>query len=279
MIEILYCNEDNIITSLAESLVIGGLPMRKETTFDNLSYEISDLTYFLDNVWSYKEDFIFDKTEKKIRIREDLLDEDDLEHLNFLSFILSSVEDDYEDLEECIENINNSLDEELNNPYIKRGINLGHVPTGSGHNSMFKGVGFNMIIKFPLYWLKEYQRYNFTDIISSQSTMHKILEFDLSKMFSDKVDKRCIAVIEELRDKYNNEKDKDKKKEIWEAIINSCPDGLHMVMGITMNYLQAVSIIKQREHHKLSEWSKDFVPYLKSLPYLDFFLLEDKDNK
>lgn len=269
MVEVLYCNEDNIIIALAESLVIGGLPMRKdEITHVKLFEEIYDTHDMLSIIWDFKDYFVFDKKEKKIKLKENL-DEKILDNLNYIFS-----DKDANDLEECIKNINNALDD-LSNPYIKRGINLGHVPTGSGHNSMFKGVQFNMIIKFPLYWLKEYQRYHFTDIISSQSTMHKILEFDLNKMFSNKVDKRCIAVIEELRDKYNNEKDKDKKKEIWETIINSCPDGLHMVMGITMNYLQAASIIKQREHHKLSEWSEDFVPYLKSLPYLDFFLLKD----
>lgn len=269
MVEVLYCNESNIINTLAESLVIGGLPMRKDKiTSNKLFGEINYLEYLLSMIWADKKYFIFNKKEKKIKLKENLNEE----ILECLDMMLS--EGEGYNPEEYIKNINNTLDD-LNTPYIKRGINLGHVSTGSGHNSMFKGVSFNMIIKFPLYWLKEYQRYHFTDIISSQSTMHKILEFDLKEMFSDKVDERCIAVIEELRDKYNKETDKNKKKEIWETIINSCPDGLHMVMGITMNYLQAVSIIKQREHHKLSEWSKNFVPYLKSLPYLDFFLLED----
>lgn len=269
MVEVLYCNESNIINTLAESLIIGGLPMRTDNiTSIKLFNEINDVENMLFSVWTHKEHFVFDKKEKKIKLKENL----SYEELEQLDIVFGYGYGD--NTEEHIKNIDFYLDD-LNNPYIKRGITLGHVPTGSGHNSMFKGVSFNMIIKFPLYWLKEYQRYHFTDIISSQSTMHKILEFDLKEMFSDKVDERCIAVIEELRDKYNEEKDKDKKKKIWETIINSCPDGLHMVMGITMNYLQAVSIINQREHHKLSEWSKDFVPYLKNLPYLDFFLLED----
>lgn len=259
MLEILYCNQNNIISALAESLVVGGLPMEtKKITSEGLNKEIPDLEEILGTIWHNKEYFIFDKKNKVIRFKEDL-DEDILYCL-------------FEEQKEGIKRMNEmckSIDK-----YTKRGRTLGHVKAGSGHNSMFKGVGFNMIIKFPLYWLKEYQRYNFTDIISSQSTMHKILEFNLSEMFSNEVDPRCIVVIEELRNEYNNETDIDKKKKIWRKLINSCPDGLHMVMGITMNYLQAASIIEQRKHHKLSEWSNDLVPYLQSLPFYDFFMGE-----
>lgn len=242
MVDILYCNQNNIINVLAESLVIGGLPMEtKKITPVGIEMEIFKLSKLLQYVWSNKELFIFDKENKVIRLDKSL-DED----------IISDIADDFgyyrsdnsltgaEWVNHCLEGIDK---------YTKRGINLGHVKVGSGHNSMYKGVSFNMIIKFPLYWLKEYQRYHFSDIISSQSTMHKILEFDLKDMFSDEVDDRCIAVIEELRDEYNKEKDTDKKKKIWRKIINSCPDGLHMCMGITMNYLQAISMVNQRKHH------------------------------
>ena len=45
-------------------------------------------------------------------------------------------------------------------------------------------------------------------------------------------------------------------------------------MGITMNYLQALSMVKQREHHKLDDWSKDLVPFLKEeLPFFKLFML------
>ena len=46
-----------------------------------------------------------------------------------------------------------------------------------------------------------------------------------------------------------------------------------MSQGITMNYLQLTTMIPQREHHKLSEWSEDLIPFFKELPYYDFFLI------
>lgn len=249
MIKVLYYNENEIINALAESLVIGGLPMNdKVPTQEGLAKEIEELAIALDLIWSYKDHFEFNKELKQIRLKESLANK--------------GFSDEY------VNHICEGLD-----VYCKRGRTLGNVPVGSGHNSLFKGVQFNVILNFPLYWLKEYQRYHHTDIISSQSTMHKILKFNLEDMFTDEVDDRCVEIMKDLREQYEKETDKDKKKQIWRKLINSCPDGLHMTQGITINYLQLTTMIPQREHHKLSEWSKDLIPFFKSLPYYDFFLI------
>ena len=248
MVNVLYYDREMIYKTLAESLVIGGLPMNKyKTTTEGLTEEIK----FCESVIKF-----LDVNKDKTII---LKDENDREYLG-------------------LEGASIELDKELKNfgKYYRRGKALGLVKPGSGHNSMFKGVTFNMVIDFPLYWLKEYQRYHFTDIISSQSTMHKILEFNLDDMFTDEVDPRAIEIIKDLKEQYNLEQDKDKKKAIWRRLINTLPDGFHMSMGITMNYLQAISIVGQRKNHKLSEWSDDFVPFLLDLPLFKTFMIKDK---
>ncbi len=248
MIKVLYCNEGEIINALAESLVIGGLPMNdKVPTQEGLTKEIEELAIALDLIWSYKNHFEFNKELKQIRLKESLANK--------------GFSDEY------VNHICEGLD-----VYCKRGRTLGNVPVGSGHNSLFKGVQFNVILNFPLYWLKEYQRYHFTDIISSQSTMHKILKFNLEDMFSDEVDPRCISIIKELKCEYEREEDKNKKRQIWRKIINSCPDGLHMTQGITINYLQLTTMIPQRRHHKLKEEWGVLCEFFESLPFYDFFL-------
>lgn len=242
MIEVLYYDREGIYKTLAESLVIGGLPMRTDNfTKKDLRDEINSVSTWIREI---------DKNEVI-----------ELEDENGRKFL------------DIKNNLNHAYWKEFGK-YYRRGKALGQVKSGSGHNSMYKGVTFNMVIKFPLYWLKEYQRYHFTDIISSQSTMHKILEFDLSKMFSDEVDSRCVAVIEELRDKYNNEIDKDKKRDIWRKIINSCPDGLHMCMGIQMNYLQAISMYYQRRDHKLKEEWGVFCDFIEELPLFKLLMIK-----
>ena len=248
MINVLYYNREMIYQTLAESLVIGGLPMNKyKTTTEGLIEEIK----FCESVIKF-----LDVNKDKTII---LKDENDREYLG-------------------VENVAIHIDKQLKKfgKYYRRGKALGLVKPGSGHNSMFKGVTFNMVIDFPLYWLKEYQRYHFTDIISSQSTMHKILEFNLDDMFTDEVDPRAIEIIKDLKEQYNLEQDKDKKKVIWRRLINTLPDGFHMSMGITMNYLQATSIVGQRKNHKLSEWSDDIVPFLLDLPLFKTFMIKDK---
>ena len=250
MVNVLYYNREMIYQTLAESLVIGGLPMNKyKTTTEGLTEEIK----FCESMICLL-DINEDKT---IPLR----DENDREYLGLEG---STIE----------------VDEQLKKfgKYYRRGKALGLVKPGSGHNSMFKGVTFNMVIDFPLYWLKEYQRYHFTDIISSQSTMHKILEFNLDDMFTDEVDPRAIEIIKDLKEQYNLEQDKDKKKVIWRGLINTLPDGFHMSMGITMNYLQAISIVGQRKNHKLSEWRDDFVPFLLDLPLFKTFMIKNKLN-
>ena len=248
MINILYYDREMIYKTLAESLVIGGLPMNKyKTTTEGLTEEIK----FCESVIK----FLDENKDKTVVLK----DENDREYLG-------------------VENVATHIDGQLKKfgKYYRRGKALGLVKPGSGHNSMFKGVTFNMVIDFPLYWLKEYQRYHFTDIISSQSTMHKILEFNLDDMFTDEVDPRAIEIIKDLKEQYNLEQDKDKKKVIWRRLINTLPDGFHMSMGITMNYLQAISIVGQRKNHKLSEWSDDFVPFLLDLPLFKTFMIKDK---
>ena len=245
--EILYYDREYIYKTLAESLVIGGLPMNKhKATSEGLKKEIKEVEEYVRLIDVFK-DYLVEKEDEEGRI-------------------YISIEEGIVIPDEYFKSMGK---------YYRRGKALGQVKSGSGHNCMYKGVSFNMIVEFPLYWLKQYERYHFTDIISSQSTMHKILEFDLKDMFSDEVDPRCIAVIEDLRNQYNEETDKDKKKEIWRRIINSLPDGFTMSMGITMNYLQALSIINQRKNHKLNEWSEVFVPFLLDLPLLKLLMIKE----
>ena len=250
MINILYYDREMIYKTLAESLVIGGLPMNKyKATTEGLTEEIK----FCESMICLL-DINEDKT---IPLR----DKNDREYLGLEG---STIE----------------VDEQLKKfgKYYRRGKALGLVKPGSGHNSMFKGVTFNMVIDFPLYWLKEYQRYHFTDIISSQSTMHKILEFNLDDMFTDEVDPRAIEIIKDLKEQYNLEQDKDKKKVIWRRLINTLPDGFHMSMGITMNYLQAISIYEQRKNHKLKQEWGVLCQWFEDLPLFKMFMIKEGDD-
>lgn len=242
MVEILYWNQDAVINALAESLIIGGLPMYPGVPQrEDLYAEINKLACDLDYIWENKEGFVYDKDAKTL-------------HNIYTDTVVTSTDI---------------------NTYVKRGVLLGNVKAGSGHNCMFKGVQFNMIINMPLYWLKEYQRYHFTDIISSQSTMHCVTKMKLEEHCGKRVKQEIIDMINEMVCKFNSLPlaDINGRKALFEDIISNLPSDFNLAMGITMNYLQALSMVKQREHHKLDDWSDDFVPFLKELPFFKLFML------
>ena len=240
MVEVLYWNESVVLNALAESLVIGGLPkFAGVPKADDLWNEIHHLAVDLYYLWDVKDELEYDPKAKVLRHPRNLLNTDI-------------------------------------NKYIKRGLILGNVKAGSGHNCMFKGVQFNMIINMPLYWLKEYQRYHFTDIISSQSTMHCVTQMEIREHCTDKVDPIILDLVGQKVAEFNALPSTDMvaRKEAFEYIVANLPSDFHLAMGITMNYLQALSMVKQREHHKLDDWSKDLVPFLKEeLPFFKLFML------
>lgn len=242
MVEVLYWNEAVVLNALAESLVIGGLPkFAGVPKADDLWNEIHHLAVDLDYLWQNRDEINYNATKKT------------LEHRYTNNMFLNT------DI----------------NTYIKRGVTLGNVKAGSGHNCMFKGVQFNMVINMPLYWLKEYQRYHFTDIISSQSTMHCVTQMDIREHCSDRVEPVIIDMINKGVEYFNSlpKEAVKERKEAFNYIVANLPSDFHLAMGITMNYLQALSMVKQREHHKLDDWSKDLVPFLKELPFFKLFML------
>nr|DAM90875.1 MAG TPA: hypothetical protein [Caudoviricetes sp.] len=241
MVEVLYWNEAVVLNALAESLVIGGLPKHAGVPkAEDLWNEIHRLAQDLDYIWANRDEISYNAT-KKI-----------LESPTSNMFLNTDI-----------------------NKYIKRGLILGNVKAGSGHNCMFKGVQFNMIINMPLYWLKEYQRYHFTDIVSSQSTMHCVTQMDIKEHCTDKVEPVIIELINQKVAEFNAlpSTEVDARKKAFDYIVANLPSDFHLAMGITMNYLQALSMVKQREHHKLDDWSKDLVPFLKGLPFFKLFML------
>ena len=50
-------------------------------------------------------------------------------------------------------------------------------------------------------------------------------------------------------------------------MIQLLPSSYNQRRTITMNYENAVNMIRQRENHKLDEW-RDFVKELQQLPYI-----------
>lgn len=151
--------------------------------------------------------------------------------------------------------------------HFNRAQKLGTAKAGSGHDCFLKACVVTAIISAPSYQWPQIQRYHFLDIASSQSKMHRITKMDLEKQCNQEVDYRIINILNEWIDKYNNAKNEGEKLIYFYKIINNCPHGLQLAAGIVTNYLQLKTMKAQRKHHKLYEWSQNFVEWVDGLPY------------
>ena len=143
---------------------------------------------------------------------------------------------------------------------------------GTEHRKYLRQIFVNMDITAPLYWWKEFDTYKVGTVANSCSTMHKIhaKEFTLDDFSHDKLTPISIKFLDaflfylnELRERYIETKD----KEHWWQMIQLLPGSYNQRRTITMNYENVVSMINQRENHKLDEW-RTFVKLLKQFPYI-----------
>ena len=147
---------------------------------------------------------------------------------------------------------------------LDRAKKLAHAKAGSGHDNFLKGIVAQFDLTFSIKAWTEAERYSFFNIVSSQSTMHRITTLSISDTsFDAHTDKRCIEILREKIEKYNLREDKstNKAKDEYLNILYSVPVGLKLtdcpklcLDGISTNYQQLKTIYFQRKDHKLKEW-------------------------
>lgn len=149
---------------------------------------------------------------------------------------------------------------------IARAVRLGTTKQGAGHDNFLKGILVQLDVTAPLYWWKQAQRYHWFDFISSQSTMHCLLKFDIRTQCVEETDDRVIKVLEELVDEYNALPEFDEsKKSKWRTLVATLPCGFCLGATMTTNYQQLKTMYYQRRTHKLEEW-KIFCAWCETLP-------------
>ena len=142
---------------------------------------------------------------------------------------------------------------------------LGSAPLGSAHDNFLQGIIVQFDLTFTIKAWTEAERYHFLDIISSQSTMHRITKFDLDNSYIEYVDTRIIDIMKEKVLDYNNTEDEAVKKQKYLEILYSNPCGFKLTAGMTTNYRALKLIRKQRKDHKLPEW-QEFCGWIDTLP-------------
>lgn len=142
---------------------------------------------------------------------------------------------------------------------------LAQCEPGSGHDQFLTGivVQFNLTLTNKA-WV-EAERYHFLDFVSSQSTMHRIAQFDLDQAYISYVDPRMVEVMKALVAEYNS----DPTPEKYLRVLYSNPAGFRLTARMTTNYRQLKTIYRQRRNHRLPEW-RAFCEWIETLPYSEW---------
>lgn len=164
---------------------------------------------------------------------------------------------------------------------------------GSEHRKFLRQIMVSVDITAPLYWWKEFDTYKIGTTANSTSTMHKLtskpitlecfeiddfqndllVEGENGHWHVDMMTDKLIEHLENLRQAYIRTKD----KRYWKELVRWLPESWLQTRTVTMNYENLLSMCHQREHHKLTEWSKidqfdnidSFLKFAHSLPYAE----------
>ena len=139
---------------------------------------------------------------------------------------------------------------------------LGAKPRGSAEDNFLNGilVSFDLTCSNKM-WI-EFERYHFADIVSGQSTMHRIVKLAERNIFNEYVVDETKETLKKLLDKFN----KDKSTYNYLCLLYNIPSGIELTDHIVTNYGQLKTMYNQRHNHRLPEWRK-FCDYVIQLPF------------
>ena len=160
------------------------------------------------------------------------------------------------------------------------------IKAGPEHRKFMRQIFVSVDITAPLYWWKEFDKYQIGVTTNSCSTMHKLTSYPITidcfemcdfnentkvydcepyspdtyirEIWEDAI----IPACETLRQRYIETKDKS----YWKELVRILPESWLQKRTVTMNYENLYSIVRQRKGHKLTEWDA-FIDWVKNLSY------------
>lgn len=162
--------------------------------------------------------------------------------------------------------------------------------SNQAHDQFLTGIRVSFDLHCSNKMWVEAERYRFLEFVSSQSTMHRIVQFGTSGNYNIYVDDRIVAIMDEKIQEY-------KRLEVERArllalkdpaaddiaqtlvhkyleILYSNPAGFELTARMTTNYRCLKNIYKQRKDHRLPEW-REFCRWIETLPYAHELILCD----
>lgn len=146
--------------------------------------------------------------------------------------------------------------------------------TGTGHDQFLTGIIVQFDLCFSIKAWVEAERYHFFDFVSSQSTMHRIAQFDIEEQCNEYVHPSTISTVISLLDNYN----RDRTPENYLTLLYNIPVGFQLTARMTTNYRQLKTIYQQRKAHRLPEW-REFCQWIETLPYSELITRKGERNE
>ncbi len=157
------------------------------------------------------------------------------------------------------------------------------INSGTEHRKFLRQILVSVYITAPLYWWKEMDQYKTGGITTnSTSTMHTLASKeitldnfeigDLDVDFDESIHETLLPMLESLRVKYKETKD----KRYWKELVRWLPESWLQSRMVTLNYENIRSIVKQREGHRLTEW-QSFINWALTLPYASTLIITEDE--
>lgn len=159
------------------------------------------------------------------------------------------------------------------------------IKAGSEHRKFLRQIFVSVDITAPRYWWQEFDTYKIGTAENSCSTMHKLAskEIALDMFERDMADnvtelfwrEQLIPHLNDLRNKYIETGD----MKYFRALKQMLPESFIQKRTVTMNFENLYCMYQQRKHHRLSEWSVNFVNWVKSIPHAEELFQFSKESK
>ena len=179
--------------------------------------------------------------------------------------------------------------EQNNVDLCKRLIKADEKGCGQPNSKFLRMMHVQVAVTAPLYWWKEFDTYKVGTVANSTSTMHKLADTPITKecfemddyqdfefageypIFFSYLWNEIILRLEQIRQEYNNTKD----KRYWKELIRLLPESWLQTRMLDLNYATLRNIYAWRHNHKLTEWHT-FCDWIEGLPYAEKLLISQQ---
>lgn len=158
---------------------------------------------------------------------------------------------------------------------FKRAQALAARESSEGHDNFLSGILVSFDVTCSIKMWTEFERYHFAQIVSSQSTMHRLSAMNIEKQCVSYVDADILKRIITLQKKYEDTHTTEDRLKL----LYSCPTGLCLTARVSTNLRQLKTLYKQRYNHALPEWREFCKELVECIPIFSLIVPLYREGK